>query len=89
MSEERIPLIPVTTVGPLLVTKSACAKALSVSERTLDYWRRAGVVPALEIGPRFVRFDLAEVRAALDRRYKMQAKAGVKIRTTTYKKGQE
>ena len=80
MSEERIPLIPVTTLGPLLVTKSACAKALSVSERTLDCWRRAGVVPALEIGPRFVRFDLAEVRAALERRYKMQAKAGVKVK---------
>jgi hypothetical protein len=89
MSEERIPLIPVTTVGPLLVTKSACAKALSVSERTLDYWRAKNVIPCLQFSERFVRFDLAEVRAALERRYKMQAKGGVKIKTTTYKKGQE
>ena len=73
--EQRIPLIPVATIGPLLVTKYGVAKALSVSERTVGNWQQKGVIPFLKISDRFVRFDLAEVRAALDQRYKIQAKA--------------
>ena len=76
MSEEqRVPLIPVATIGPLLVTKSGLAKALSVSERTVDYWRERGVIPFLQLSGRFVRFDVSEVRAALEKRYKVRNKA--------------
>ncbi len=73
--EQRIPLIPVATIAPLLITKSGLAKALSVSERTVDYWRERGVIPSLQFGGRFVRFDVSEVRAALEKRYKVRKKA--------------
>ena len=92
MSEKRIPLIPADAVGSLLVTKNTLAKACSVSERTIDYWRANGTIPALEFGPRFVRFDLAEVKAALDRKFRLHAKGGVKTKTAkvaAYKRGKE
>ena len=67
-------------IEPLLVTKSTLARALSVSERKVDYWREHGIIPCLELGPRFVRFDLAEVRGALAQRYRLQAKGSVKTK---------
>ena len=73
--EQRIPLIPVATIGPLLITKDGLAKALSVSERTIGNWQHKGVIPFLKISDRFVRFDLAEVRATFDERYKVHSKA--------------
>jgi hypothetical protein len=72
-AEGEIPLIPVASVGPLLTNKAGLAKALSVSQRTVDYWREQGIIPFLLFGNRFIRFDLAEVRAAVER-YKVKAK---------------
>jgi len=77
MSEGQI---QVHATGPLLVTKSALAKALSVSQRTIDYWRVKGVIPCLELGPRFVRFNLAEVQATLERQYRLQSRQGIKAK---------
>jgi hypothetical protein len=57
--EQRIPLIPVGTIGPLLVNKSGLAKALGVSERTVGNWQHKGVIPFLKISDRFVHFDIA------------------------------
>jgi hypothetical protein len=69
---DGVPLIPVATTGPLLVDKASLAKALDVSPRT--NWRSAGVIPSLQFGNRFVRFDLAEVHAALEKRFKVHVK---------------
>jgi hypothetical protein len=73
-AEREIPLIPVASVGPLLTNKAGLAKALTVSPRTIDYWRMKKVIPCLSFGNRFVRFDINEVRQALER-YKIEAKA--------------
>jgi predicted site-specific integrase-resolvase len=78
--EQRAPLINVTDAGPVLVSKAVLAKALSISERTVGNWQKKGVIPFLKISDRFVRFDVAEVRDALDQRYKVQAKANSKAR---------
>jgi hypothetical protein len=76
MSHNRqVPQISVAVAGPLLTNKAGLAKALTVSERTVDYWREKGIIPFLSFGNRFIRFDLAEVRQALGKRYTVQAKA--------------
>jgi hypothetical protein len=73
-AEREIPQIPVTSLGPLLTNKAGVAKAMTVSERTVDYWREQGIIPYLSLGNRFIRFDLNEVRQALER-YKVEARA--------------
>jgi hypothetical protein len=72
--------VPVSATGPLLVTKSGLSQALSVSERTIDYWREKELIPFLQFGSRFVRFDLAEVISALSKRYKVRPAAQPKAR---------
>jgi excisionase family DNA binding protein len=51
----------------LLLTKGKLAQALSVSPRTIEKWVAARRVPVMRFGRRCVRFDLAEVREALNR----------------------
>ena len=66
---------PVIPIGTIWVDKAGLAKALSISQRKIDYMRSQGVIPSIELSNRFVRFNLAEVIAALERRYRLQAKA--------------
>jgi phage terminase Nu1 subunit (DNA packaging protein) len=65
---------PVIPIGQILVDKAGLAKAFAVSQRTVDYWREKGIIPFLSFGDRFIRFDIAEVRNAVEK-YKIRAKA--------------
>jgi hypothetical protein len=47
-----------------LIREKQCAGALSVSVRTLRYWRRRKIIPFLKVGA-LVMYDLAEVLQAL------------------------
>jgi DNA-binding transcriptional MerR regulator len=53
-----------------LVREKNCAEALSVSVRTLRYWRRRKIIPYLKVGA-LVFYDLDEVLRAL-RAYKRE-----------------
>lgn len=73
--------IPAAAITPMLTDKKGVAKAFSVSVRTVGNWLEKGTIPHLKFSDRFLRFDLAEVRAALDQHYKIQAKAKDKTGT--------
>jgi hypothetical protein len=47
-----------------LVREKECADAVSVSVRTLRYWRRRRIIPFLKVGA-LVMYDLDEVLQAL------------------------
>ena len=65
--------IPLTIAGPILITKADLSKAIKTSTRTIDTWREDGIIPFIKIGG-VVRFDLAKVMAALEKRFEVQAK---------------
>ncbi len=46
---------------PLLISERAAARKLSVSERTLWGWRRAGIVPHVRVG-RTVKYSVDSLR---------------------------
>jgi hypothetical protein len=71
---------PIIPVSQLWVDKAGLSKALSISPRKIDYMRARGIIPCIELGNRFVRFNLAEVTAALERRYRLQAAGNVKAK---------
>jgi hypothetical protein len=87
MSGSEQQIVHVVEVGQILVNKATLAKAFNVSRRTVDYWRERGVIPSLEFGKHFVRFDLNEVRQALEKfkvRPAVQPKArGIKGQAST------
>ncbi|MBS0657727.1 MAG: helix-turn-helix domain-containing protein [Verrucomicrobia bacterium] len=58
--EMRPPAEPTRT----LTTKLAVARFAQTTTRTVEHWMKKGVIPFIRIG-RLVRFDLAEVEAAL------------------------
>jgi hypothetical protein len=81
MSKQVVPAAsPVIPIGQLWVDKKGLAKALSISPRKIDYLRARGIIPCIELGNRFVRFNLAEVTATLERRYRLQAAGNVKAK---------
>ena len=47
-----------------LIREKKCAEALSVSVRTLRYWRRRKIIPFFKVGA-LVMYDLEEVLQAL------------------------
>ena len=51
-------------MDPKLVREQQCAEAISVSVRTLRYWRRRKVIPYLKVGA-LVMYNLDEVLQAL------------------------
>lgn len=53
--------------SPLLLTKQQLAEKLGVRARTVESLHLRGAIPSLRISPRCLRFDLAKVRAALER----------------------
>jgi hypothetical protein len=71
---------PVIPVGQIWVDKAGLSKALCLSARQIDYMRARGIIPCIELGNRFVRFNLAEVTATLERRYRLQAAGNVKTK---------
>ena len=54
-------------VEPLLYTPKQAAAALGISERTLYELTRRGDIPVLRFGKRNVRYDVADLRAWIDR----------------------
>ena len=61
-TDERIP-----APAKLLLTKRELSNALPMPVRTIEKLVSAGVLPALKITPRMVRFELPAVMAALRR----------------------
>lgn len=49
------------------VTAREVAQAFSVTVQTVGDWRRRGLLPAVRISRRVVRYKLADVRAAVER----------------------
>jgi excisionase family DNA binding protein len=60
-----------------LIDRDQLAAAIRVSRRTIDQWRADGVLPYIKVGA-VVRFDLADVLAALRERFTVQAKKAKK-----------
>jgi len=56
----------------LLLTAPEAARALAVSPRTLWTLTQTGEIPAVRIGPRSVRYAVADLEAAIQR---MRARA--------------
>jgi hypothetical protein len=68
-------LVPEETgLAPKLIKKNELAKALSVSPRTIDDWSRKRIIPHLTISPRLFLYDLKEVVAALNKRFKVEVR---------------
>ena len=69
MSKEKSqPLTPISDLEPELVDKRIIARVFNVSERTVENWVVQKKVPCLKFGHRTVRFRLADVRRALERK---------------------
>jgi hypothetical protein len=65
--------IPVVTtlVEPLYLNREQIAQALLTSARTIDNWRELNIIPFIKVRG-VVRFDLAKVKAALERRFEVK-----------------
>ena len=50
-----------------LVKKAEVAEFFSVSVRTVDNWITRRVIPFIRVTPKTIRFDLDEVRNAINR----------------------
>ena len=55
------------------VKKAELAKALGVSQRTVDSWVAKRTIPYLAVSPRMHLFDLAEVKKALREKFEVSA----------------
>ncbi len=62
-----------STLPPRKITRHDLAEQFSLSLRTVDELTRKGVLPFFKIG-KSIRYDLAEVEAALRDRYHVRAK---------------
>jgi excisionase family DNA binding protein len=56
------------TASPAFITRKELATQLGVSDRTIRNWQNQGLVPAIRIGKRTVRFSLADVTTFLKKR---------------------
>jgi hypothetical protein len=66
------PITVTTLVEPLYLNKPQLAQSLPASERSVDNWKKWGWIPYLKIGG-MIRYDLAAVRAALEKRFIVHA----------------
>ena len=57
-------------IAPLFYTRDQLAVALATSARTIDIWRRRGVIPFIKVRG-IVRFDVARVKTALEHRFEV------------------
>jgi hypothetical protein len=70
--QEKSPLTVTTLVEPLYLNAEQLAQSLPASRRSVDNWKSWGWIPYYKIGG-MVRFDLAAVRSALEKRFLVQA----------------
>jgi excisionase family DNA binding protein len=61
------------STDPIFVKKAEAAKALGVSNRTLDNWVARRMIPYVAVSPRMHLFDLAEVKKALREKFEVSA----------------
>jgi excisionase family DNA binding protein len=54
-----------TPIQVTFLTQAELAKALGVCRQTIVRWTQSEFIPAIRIGSKSVRYDLAEVRAHL------------------------
>ena len=59
------PAPPVPSSKKLLLAKRELSEALPMPERTIEKFVATGIIPALKITPRMIRFELAGVLGAL------------------------
>ena len=52
---------------PTLYTATQITKEIQISRRTLSDWMKQGRLPYIKTSARMIRFDLAAVRAALEK----------------------
>lgn len=65
MNKELDDISPEPLLTPIkvtLLTQSQLAKVLGVCRDTVSRWTQAELIPAIRIGNKSVRYDLAEVR---------------------------
>jgi hypothetical protein len=67
----KSPVTVTTHVEPLYLDKQQRAQTILVSTRTVDNWREDGVIPFIKVKG-VVRFDLAKVKAALEKRFEVR-----------------
>jgi predicted DNA-binding transcriptional regulator AlpA len=61
-----MPADPITT-DPLLVSESRAAAMIGAAPKTMERWRsRGGGPPFVRIGPRMVRYALADLESWID-----------------------
>ena len=53
---------------PAFINRKELAAQLGVSDRTIRNWQNQGLVPAIKIGKRTVRFSLTDVTTFLKKR---------------------
>jgi excisionase family DNA binding protein len=56
------------TAPPAFINRKELAAQLGVSDRTIRNWQNQGLVPAIKIGKRTVRFSLTDVTTFLKKR---------------------
>jgi excisionase family DNA binding protein len=66
MPSKNRPLV--AEISPDLVDKFVIAHTFSVSPRTIENWVAQRKIPFLDLGHRTMRFRIADVRRALDRK---------------------
>jgi excisionase family DNA binding protein len=68
------PITVTTLVEPIYLNPEQLAQTIGVSRRTVDNWKEEHVVPFVKVRG-VVRFDLAKVKAALERRFEVREKS--------------
>jgi len=74
-----------TPIQVTFLTQAELAKALGVCRQTIVRWTQSEFIPAIRIGSKSVRYDLAEVRAHLIGQSKVERiEEEIKIETTKH-----
>jgi len=73
-----------TPIKVTFLTQAELAKELGVCRETVSRWTQAELIPAIRIGNKSVRYDLAEVRAHLISQSKVE-RIEEEIKTETTK----
>jgi hypothetical protein len=79
------PVEVTSLVKPLYLDIYQLAEAIPASRRSIDNWKQKGWIPYYKIGG-MIRYDLAAVRAALEKRFLVHSPARKPHKTTKARK---